>query len=62
MQQVRWHDDAQGGGVLEIHEATTRPGPAVQLELIRSSDDDRLAAFWVTADGMDLGLAVVGLA
>ena len=58
---VEWHDYDSEAGVLEFHESATAPGPSLELQLFRG-DGDRLVAFWVTADGDELGVAKVGIA
>lgn len=61
MSTVEWHDYGSEAGVLELHEAMTKPGPALELQLFRG-EGGRLVALWVTADGDDLGMAEVGIA
>lgn len=52
-----WFDAEDGdGGVLELPETLTAPGPALELQVVLVAQD-RVAAWWVTDRGVTLGLA-----
>lgn len=61
MDLVEWHDHDPNSGTLELHDSVTSPGPALELQLYRTTGG-RLVAFWVTDVGDDLGMAEVGMA
>lgn len=56
-----WHDDDYGGGTLELPEAATRPGPALELRVV-PLDDGGTLALWLTEWGEVLRVATVGRA
>ena len=60
METLAWFDLAPDYGVLELHEAVTSPGPALELHLAWGSGVT--VAWWADADGEYLGPAPVGKA
>ncbi len=51
-----------GYGVLEVHEALTPPGLALELHVVVGSDEHGTLAWWEAENGTWLGHVEVGLA
>lgn len=56
---MQWHDLGLDAGVLELHEAMTAPGPALELHVERNPWGE-LRACWLDDRGRRLGWAAVG--
>jgi len=54
-----WLDLAPDYGVLELDEAVTAPGPALELHVVRSQRAG-VVAWWTTDAGRTLGFVEVG--
>ena len=54
------HDLAADYVVLELHEALTAPGPALELHVVQDSETGASIAWWEADDGAWLGPAQVG--
>lgn len=61
---MEWHDltfdDEWPGGVLELHEGLTAPGPALELHVYARREGT--LAVWVTEDGRPIGEVVAAKA
>jgi hypothetical protein len=56
------HDLAADHVVLELHEALTAPGPALELHVVQDSETGATVAWWEDERGALLGVVVVGSA
>jgi hypothetical protein len=54
------HDLAEDHVVLELHEALTAPGPALELHVVQDSETGATAAWWEDDRGALLVMADVG--
>jgi len=61
METSAWFDLAPDYGVLELHEAVTAPGPALELHVVRS-EPSHLVAWWTTERGETLRFVDAGQA
>ena len=57
-----WFDLSWRHGVLELPEALTAPGPALELHVETDIGSGETLAWWTTAAGDILRVAAVGLA
>jgi hypothetical protein len=51
METLAWFDLAPDYGVLELHEAVTAQGPALELHILTDSETGMTLAWWSTGDG-----------
>jgi hypothetical protein len=56
----RWFSFGEDGGVLELDEALTAPGRALELHVVIDSELGRTIAWWENEEGAFLGAPLVG--